>query len=266
MQRGHSPLPDPQALVRDFYRTLAQAWGPQHWWPAESSFEVVVGAFLTQNTSWTNVERAIANLRAADALTVEALRLIQIDDLEQLIRPSGYFRQKAQRLKTFISFLDLNYDGSLEHMFAQQTSKLREELLALKGVGPETADSILLYAGNHPVFVVDAYTRRVFERHGLISETATYEDTRQLVESALVTEEAPVRPRSRIGGSAHDPSPMSTKIRSATAQAYNEMHALIVGLGKNQCLKTAAKCEGCPLAVFLPPCTGERSPFPNIPL
>lgn len=253
MQRDCSRSTDPRALLRTFYGTLTQAWGPQHWWPAESTFEVVVGAFLTQNTSWANVERAIANLRAADALSVDALRLINIEVLEQLIRPSGYFRQKAQRLKTFISFLDLNYGGSLERMFAQQTSKLREQLLDLNGVGPETADSILLYAGDHPVFVVDAYTRRVLQRHGIISETATYEEIRELVEAALANDEAPRgAPLSTTGGSVHGPSSMSAKVRSATAQTYNEMHALIVGLGKSHCLKAMAKCEGCPLAAFPP--------------
>lgn len=264
MHRGQSHSSDP--LVRELYRTLAQAWGPQHWWPAQTALEVVVGAYLTQNTSWTNVERAIANLREADALSVDGLRSISVEALQQLIRPSGYFRQKAERLKIFISFLDVNYGGSLERMFAQQTPTLREQLLALKGVGPETADSILLYAGNHPVFVVDAYTRRVFERHGLISPSATYENIRALVESALSSESAIYSHGSVLGGSAHDPSPASTMARSGRAQVYNEMHALIVGLGKQHCLKAVAECEGCPLAPFLPRAANEDSPKAHIPL
>lgn len=212
----------------------------------------------------------MANLRAAGVLGVDALRLIPVGDLEQLVGPSGYFRQKAQRLKTFISFLDLNYDGSLERMFAEDTTKLREQLLALNGVGPETADSILLYAGNHPVFVVDAYTRRIFERHGLIPATATYEQIRTLVESALAAE-TPSTPQGKhagaaLCGSAHAPSLMSTATRSTTTQTYNEMHALLVGVGKNYCLKSTAKCEGCPLAPFLPSALNKGSTRAHIPL
>ena len=128
-------------------------------------FEVIVGAILTQNTSWTNVERALASLRAAGKLSVAGIRQVPLPKLEQLIRSSGYFRQKAQRLKNFVAFLDARYDGSLQRMFATPTEQLRDELLALNGIGPETADSILLYAGNHSIFVVDAYTRRILERH-----------------------------------------------------------------------------------------------------
>src|SRR5689334_7489550 len=137
----------PQSTLRAIFRTLRKLWGPQHWWPAESQFEVIVGAYLTQNTSWTNVERAMQNLRAANALSIDAIRTMPLARLEELIRPSGYFRQKADRLKRFISYLDERYHGSLERMFAEPTPKLLEELLALNGVGPETADSILLYAG-----------------------------------------------------------------------------------------------------------------------
>src|SRR5581483_8065734 len=154
--------------IRKYYGALFSAWGAQHWWPAETQFEVIVGAYLTQNTAWTNVERALSNLRAAGALSVDAMRAMRLARLERLIRPSGYFRQKAQRLKIFIAFLDRQYRGSLENMFSQPTEKLRKELLALNGVGPETADSILLYAGNHPVFVVDAYTRRILDRHAIL--------------------------------------------------------------------------------------------------
>src|ERR1700730_10501674 len=171
--------------IRAYYHTLFSAWGRQHWWPAQSRFEVIVGAYLTQNTSWTNVEKALGNLRKAHLLTTSGIRRTPQPKLEQLILPAGYFRQKAQRLKTFVSFLDERYSGSFKRMFAQPTAKLRDELLALNGVGPETADSILLYAGNHAVFVVDAYTRRVLERHGLIAAHAGYEEIRALVENAL---------------------------------------------------------------------------------
>src|SRR5579864_8893926 len=151
--------------LRQYYGTLHDAWGPQHWWPARTSFEVIVGAYLTQNTAWINVEKALINLRAAGLLSVSGIRRVPLRKLEMLIRPSGYFRQKARRLKGFVAFLDKNYSGSLAKLLAQPTVQLREELLALNGVGPETADSILLYSGNHPVFVVDAYTRRILDRH-----------------------------------------------------------------------------------------------------
>jgi len=240
---------------------LYEAWGAQHWWPAETQFEVIVGAYLTQNTAWTNVERALGNLRAAGALGVEAIRKMRLSKLERLIRPSGYFRQKAARLKTFIAFLDQQYGGSLECMFSEPTEKLREELLSLNGVGPETADSILLYAGNHPVFVVDAYTRRILERHDILPCNTDYEDIRTLFQQSLepVARElagprASSVPRleAETGGAAHPPSAMSTASRTAVVQIYNEMHGLIVGIGKHYCGKSQPKCDGCPLQPFLP--------------
>jgi len=179
------PSTSAEKEIRSYFDTLYRVWGAQHWWPAETQFEVIVGAYLTQNTAWTNVERALANLRDAGALSVDAMRRIRIAKLERLIRPSGYFRQKAQRLKTFVKFLDRRYGGSLEEMFSQPTQRLREELLSLNGVGPETADSILLYAGNHPIFVVDAYTRRILDRHGILPANTGYEEIRRLFENAL---------------------------------------------------------------------------------
>ena len=263
--------------IRRYYRALSRAWGAQHWWPAETRFEVIVGAYLTQNTAWTNVERALANLRTAELLSLERIRGVPLARLERLIRPSGYFRQKAQRLKTFIAFLDDKYGGSLDQLFAQPTDGLREELLGLHGVGPETADSILLYAGNHPVFVVDAYTRRILDRHGILPEKTDYEQIRELFEKALATagREPEARPASEeaqqatgvrgaahptghpAGGPAghsqgHPPSAMSTATRTPLAQVYNEMHGLIVGVGKNYCGKSQPKCDGCPLQRFLP--------------
>jgi endonuclease-3 related protein len=248
------------AQIRAFYRTLLAAWGPQHWWPAHTPLEVIVGAFLTQNTAWTNVERALANLRAANLLSLEAIRRIPLPDLELLIRPSGYFRQKAQRLKSFVAFLDSQYAGSLDNLFAQPTIQLREQLLALNGIGPETADSILLYAANHPVFVVDAYTRRILDRHEILPQKTRYEEIRQLFERALLAvaknkKKTGARPKreSETPSTAHQPSPMSTAARSATTQVYNEMHGLIVGVGKHFCKKSKPACEACPLKSFLPP-------------
>jgi endonuclease-3 related protein len=246
-----------QEQIRKYYGTLFSAWGAQHWWPAETQFEVIVGAYLTQNTAWTNVERALANLRAADAFSIDALRTIRISRLERLIRPSGYFRQKSKRLKTFVAFLDKNYAGSLEKMFSEPTVKLRHKLLSLNGVGPETADSILLYAGNHPVFVVDAYTRRILERHGIVPAKSDYEEIRELFQNAL----APVVQEQRVAttalesgfrGASHPPSAMSTAKRTELVQVYNEMHGLIVGVGKNHCGKLQPDCDQCPLHPFLP--------------
>jgi endonuclease III related protein len=250
----------PESDIGVYFRTLYDAWGRQHWWPAQSRFEVIVGAYLTQNTSWTNVERALRSLRQARCLSLRGIRDTPLPKLERLIRSAGYFRQKAGRLKTFVRFLDEGYGGSLDRMFAQPTAKLRDELLALHGVGPETADSILLYAGNHPVFVVDAYTRRILERHKLIGPRATYEEIRALFEGALgaVTtgsaESSAERgqPTSRPPGSSHPPSRMSQAKRTALVQAFNEMHGLIVGVGKNYCLKSQMRCEQCPLQKFLP--------------
>ena len=249
------------AELRAYYQTLYSLWGAQHWWPARSRFEVIVGAYLTQNTAWTNVERALANLRRAQALTVAGIRRLTLAELQRLIRPSGYFRQKARRLKTFVAFLDKNYGGSLTRLFRQPTDVLRVELLNLNGVGPETADSILLYAGNHPVFVVDAYTRRILARHEILPEKSDYEEIRLLFQRSLAPvvdweelrppEERPTK-ASGIRGAAHPPSPLSTARRTALAQVYNEMHGLIVGVGKHYCRKSQPKCDECPLQKFLP--------------
>ncbi len=248
---GRSAKPEQQ--IRQIYETLSREWGPQHWWPAQSRFEVIVGAFLTQNTSWSNVELAMRKLRAARVLSVAGIRGIKLEDLEKLVRSSGYFRQKAQRLKSFVSFLDRNYGGSLTLLFSQPTAKLREELLALNGIGPETADSILLYGGQHPVFVVDAYTRRLAARHNIAPETAKYQDLQTTFESALRV----VPPRAERGtflpeGASHPPSPMSVAQRCSTAQVFNDMHGFMVGIGKNYCRKTRPDCEHCPLASLLP--------------
>lgn len=239
--------------IRQIYQTLSRAWGPQHWWPAQSRFEVIVGAFLTQNTSWSNVELAMRQLRTAKVLTVSGIREIELAELEKLIRSSGYFRQKAQRLKSFVRFLDQNYGGSLTRMFSQPTRKLRDELLSMNGIGPETADSILLYAGQHPVFVIDAYTRRVAARHEIAAETASYDELRAVFERSLnrisvATSRGTFLPE----GASHPPSRMSLAKRCPTAQVYNDMHGFLVGIGKNYCRKTKPDCEHCPLAILLP--------------
>ena len=216
---------DREESVRAYYRELMAAWGPQDWWPAYTRFEVIVGAFLTQNTAWTNVERALRRLREEGVLNLDGIRRMPLAKLARMIRSSGYFRQKALRLKTFVTYLDARYGGSLERMFAQATDKLRVELLALNGVGPETADSILLYAGNHPIFVVDAYTRRILERHHLAHAKQSYEDIRALFERSL---------------------PLS-------AALFNEYHGLIVQTGKDFCRARAPLCDNCALKPFLPP-------------
>jgi endonuclease-3 related protein len=213
-----------------YFQTLHAALGPQHWWPARTPFEVVVGAILTQNTSWTNVERAIANLRRERLLAPASLERVTRARLARLIRSSGYFRQKAKKLKSFVQFFRHEYGGSLRRMFATPTAELRKRLLAVHGIGPETADSILLYAAKHPVFVVDAYTRRIFARHDLVSAKASYEEVRSLFEQSL--------PR--------DP------------QLFNEFHALLVVTGKNWCRTRSPCCGECPLGQFLTPAQRER--------
>ncbi|MCI0354905.1 MAG: endonuclease III domain-containing protein [Acidobacteria bacterium] len=263
----------PEASLRAYYRALMAAWEPQDWWPARTRFEVIVGAFLTQNTAWTNVERALASLRRAHALSVEGIRRTPVRRLELLIRSAGYFRQKAKRLKNFVRHLDTRYAGSLARMFARPTVELRPELLALDGVGRETADSILLYAGGHASFVVDAYTRRILERHGIIEAKTSYEEIRELFQSGLNGEAAPDSPA--LPGSARPPGRGRPGLRgqnskrqtgnlpvrspkyvaphaSPNARVYNEYHALLVRAAKYHCLKKQAQCSRCPLEPFLP--------------
>jgi endonuclease-3 related protein len=252
MTRDHGDLPISRSKeLGRYYSALHSRWGPQNWWPAQSRLEVIAGAYLTQNTNWSNVEKAIANLRRTRVLSVRGLREIPLRRLERLVRPSGYFRQKAQRLKIFIRYLDKHYQGSLDRMFARPTEQLRTELLALHGVGPETADSILLYAGNHPVFVVDAYTRRVLDRHGLITAKTTYEQIRALMEEAIAHADGKPLAAAKPGAEPRHPvSRMSRTSRSQVVQDYNELHALIVRAGNEYC-RSAPKCEQCPLREFL---------------
>ena len=227
MEQGEFPPPartDGRAeLLLKYYEAMAERLGPMKWWPARTAFEVVVGAILTQNTAWGNVERAIVNLRHERLLTPGGIARVQQAKLARLVRPSGYFRQKAKKLKAFMRFLREEYGGSLASTFRTPTEELREKLLRVHGIGPETADSILLYAGGHAVFVVDAYTKRILERHELADGKASYEDVRALFEKNL---------------------PRDVKL-------WNEYHALIVNVGKNWCRKKAPKCGECPLGVFL---------------
>jgi len=231
-QRPHRQSP-PRAVseLHRYFDAMLHAYGPQFWWPGRTRFEIIVGTILTQNTSWTNVERAIANLRREKLLSPSAMEQVSVDHLATLIRSSGYFRQKAKKLKAFVDFLRTHYLGSLNKLFATPTHALREQLLAVHGVGPETADSILLYAGNHPVFVVDAYTRRILERHHLAQGKESYEEIRQTFESNL----------------------------PADPKLFNEYHALIVNTGKHFCRKREADCAHCPLQPFLPAAT-ETNP------
>lgn len=214
-----------------YYSALLEAYGPQHWWPGRSRFEVIVGAILTQNTSWSNVTLAMENLRRERFLTVSAMASVRTAKLEQLIRSSGYFRQKTKTLKAFVRFVRTEYAGLLTQMFRTPTMTLRRQLLAVRGIGPETADCILLYAGKHPVFVVDAYTRRILERHGHIEAKAGYDEIRAIFERSI----------------------------SPNAALYNEFHALIVQAGKKSCRPGVPRCNECPLQPFLPQLTGSPS-------
>jgi endonuclease-3 related protein len=204
------------------YNRLYNAFGPQHWWPAESRFEVIVGAILTQNTSWKNVEKAQKSLKEKAMLDPEKLYHIPQNKLAMLIRSSGFYNIKARRLKAFMTFLYDEYDGSLDRMFEEEADLLREKLLFVKGLGPETVDSILLYAGDKPYFVVDAYTRRVFSRHSLVSEKSSYAEMQTFFMKRL---------------------PLDVSL-------FNEYHALIVSVGKVFC-KTIPDCENCPLGDLL---------------
>ena len=208
--------------ILKIYQKMFDALGPQQWWPGETPFEIVIGAILTQNTNWSNVEKAIKNLKTARRLSPEGIHESSITELAQLIRPSGFFNVKARRVKTFIDWLFSKYEGSLSRMFTQDLQTLRDELLSVKGIGPETADSILLYAGNLPTFVVDAYTHRIFSRHGFIPEESSYDEIKSFFEENL---------------------PSDVKL-------YNEYHALLVNIGKMFC-KPKKVCEQCPLRDFL---------------
>ncbi len=201
------------------YKKLHSRFGPQYWWPGDTPFEVMIGAILTQNTNWLNVEKAIDNLKKYKLLAPDKLYKLSHRRLALLIRPAGYYNIKAKRLKSFLKFFIKHYDGNVEKMSGIVTSSLRQQLLSVKGIGPETADSILLYALNRPIFVVDAYTKRILSRHHFIGGDAGYDKTQNLFMKNL----------------------------KSGAKLFNEYHALLVELGKEFCLKNKPKCDICPL-------------------
>ena len=201
------------------YNLLYEKFGARHWWPGDTRLEIILGAILTQNTAWKNVEKAIKNLKRERILKLGPLTRISEKKLPKLIKPAGYYNIKSNRVKNFLSFLNAEYRGNLDRMLKTKTRKLRSELLGIKGIGPETADSILLYAGGKPVFVVDAYTKRVFSRHGFAAQEAEYEGWQQLFQDNL---------------------PKDVKL-------YNEFHALIVELGKEFCSSKNPMCTKCPI-------------------
>jgi len=209
--------------IEIIYKTLINAFGPQHWWPGETPFEIAVGAILTQNTNWGNVEKAIANLKGARALGAKKVYRMPLARLAALIRPAGYCNVKTKRLRAFVSFLIENYQGSMEHMKKEDVHELRERFLTVHGIGPETADSILLYALGKPIFVIDAYTRRVISRHEVTNHDESYADFQSLFHSSLKKD----------------------------VVLFNEYHALLVNVGKLYC-RPIPRCSACPLSPLLP--------------
>ncbi len=210
--------------LKGFYRAMFAAFGAQGWWPGKTRFEVIAGAILTQNTAWTNVEKAIANLKSSGVLSPARLHGLKTGELAALIRPAGYFNIKAKRLKNFTDYLFKEHNGSLDRLLRRRSPKeLREELLKISGIGPETADSIVLYAANMPEFVVDAYTKRILSRHLIVKEDAQYEEMKSVFMENLKPD----------------------------AALFNEYHALIVRTGKDYCRPKEPLCGACPLKKFL---------------
>jgi endonuclease III related protein len=203
----------------EIYQRLFHAFGPQHCWPGDSPFEIAVGAILTQNTNWSNVEKAIRNLKKQDALAVKTIHDMPVQKLAELIKPAGYFNVKANRLKNFIYFLMNIYNGSMKRIGDGDMQVIRKKLLEVNGIGPETADSILLYALGKPVFVIDAYTKRVLSRHGIMGGEKSYDEFQELFHSAMERD----------------------------VKRYNQYHALFVKVGKTYCKRKKPLCEECPL-------------------
>ena len=205
--------------LTEIYNRLFDYFGPQSWWPGDTPFEIMVGAVLTQNTNWNNVEKAIINLKGVELLSFERLFELPVDLLAEYIRPVGYFNIKANRLQNLFALIKEQYDGSLAAMMEEETETLRHSLLSVKGIGPETADSILLYAAERPVFVVDAYTYRILLRHNLIPDDFNYDEIQEFFMDNL----------------------------EQNAGLFNEFHALLVCVGKEFCKKSVPRCKGCPL-------------------
>lgn len=203
--------------MRKIYNRLLKAYGPQHWWPGETPFEVMVGAILTQSTSWTNVEKSILLLKSKGLMSAKKMNAVRTPQLASLVKSSGYFNQKAKKIKHFLAYFMKVYGGSIARMKEKNLTVLREELLAVHGIGPETADSILLYALEKPIFVTDAYTHRIFSRLGRLKEGATYDDAQALFMRGLKRD----------------------------VKLYNEYHALIVRHGKVVCKKSKPRCSDC---------------------
>jgi endonuclease-3 related protein len=208
-----------KSMLLKIYQKLYQFFGPQHWWPGKTSFEIAVGAILTQNTNWGNVEKAIHNLQRHGSLSAKAIHKMPAGILSGLIKPAGYFNIKAGRLKHFVDFLVNDYHGSVKKMKCEDIHSLREKLLGINGIGPETADSILLYALEKPVFVIDAYTKRILSRHGILEQDKSYDEFQELFHSGLKRD----------------------------VKLFNEYHALFVRVGKTFCKRREPLCEICPL-------------------
>jgi endonuclease-3 related protein len=206
-------------LLLEMYRRLDAAYGDQRWWPGDTPLEVAVGAILTQNTAWVNVEKAVANLKSAGLLEPGALARLTPSEIAPLIKPAGYYNVKARRLRAFLDFLAEEYDGDVAAMAREEPAAARPKLLAVRGVGPETADSILLYACGLPTFVVDAYTHRILHRHGLADEAVAYDELKELFEANV----------------------------EADVALYKQYHALLVRVGRERCRRGEPRCAGCPL-------------------
>jgi endonuclease-3 related protein len=198
---------------------MSDHFGSQDWWPGDSPFEIMVGAILTQNTNWQNVEKAITNLKEAGLLSFAAMSILPVDELAEYIRPAGYYNIKAGRLKNFFSMIIQHWDGDLDYFLTLPTAELREQLLAVKGIGPETADSMVLYAAARPIFVIDTYTHRILSRHEIIPEEYGYFEIQELIMDNLEEDTA----------------------------FFNEFHALLVRTGNRFCKKSKPKCDDCPL-------------------
>ncbi len=210
------------------YDKLYQHFGPQHWWPGDTPFEVSVGAILTQNTSWSNVEKVISHLKNLGLLSPSGMSGLPAGELASMIKPAGYFNVKALRLRSFLEFLMGDYHGEMEHMAREDSAQLRAKLLRVHGIGPETADSILLYAIEKPVFVIDAYTKRVLSRHGIMGFERSYNEFQEIFHASLNPD---------IG-------------------MFKEYHALFVQVGKTFCKRNNPACGACPLNAMLPPLSG----------
>ncbi len=221
--------------AKTLFDILLDSYGPQHWWPIDETyhqnqnsdprFEIITGAILTQNTAWTNVEKALCNLKKHKALTINTIAQLKKENLQTMIQPSGFYNQKAKRLKLFSSYMQKKYRGDLSKFFSRDTMEIRHELLSLQGIGPETADSILLYAGNHPVFVVDSYTKRICQRFPYPVDTESYESVQQFFEKELT----------------------NTLPKNKLVSIYQELHALLVKLAKEHCWKKKPLCSTCPM-------------------